>query len=44
MKEMTEEFNQAQQFYAERIEKIKYDSSITFNETTIKQAIDDFVK
>lgn len=34
--QIKDEYKQTQNFYKKRIEKIKYDSSSTFNESTIK--------
>lgn len=41
--DLQREFKQTQNFYAERIEKIKNDSSPYFNDFTIKSVIDSYV-
>ena len=41
--DLQNDFKQTQNFYAERIEKIKNDSSCHFNELTIKSVIDSYV-
>ena len=41
---LSEEFKSSQNFYKERIKQIKYDSSSTFNETSVRLAINEYIK
>lgn len=41
---MSEEFKSSQSFYKERIKQIKYDSGTTFNETSVRLAINEYIK